>query len=101
MLCALSVRQLKPGTYDQFREAWQPDEWAEGFVRAYHLRSLNDENHVISFGFFDGSLEDLQSARERQGEMEERRQRRMAEVVESTRVDGIFEVVEEVTPAAG
>ena len=25
MLCALSVRRLKPGSYDDFRAAWEPD----------------------------------------------------------------------------
>ncbi len=101
MLCALTVRRLKPGTFEQFRRAWEPEVWVAGFTRAYHLRNVNDENEVVSFGFFDGTLEDAQRQRQEvdpDGQMEERRQRRMAEFVESTGMDAIFEVVDEVTP---
>jgi heme-degrading monooxygenase HmoA len=98
MLCALSVRRLMPGSYEDFRRAWEPEEFPEGFTRAYHLRNLNDENQVVSFGFYDGTLEDLERIRDQQ--KEEERQSRMAEFVESTDVDAIFEVVDEVTPPA-
>jgi heme-degrading monooxygenase HmoA len=96
MLCALSVRRLKPGTYDDFRRAWQPEEFPSGFTKAYHLRNLNEENQVVSFGFYDGTVEDLERIRDEQ--KEEERQARMAQFVESTDVDAMFEVVDEVTP---
>jgi heme-degrading monooxygenase HmoA len=98
MLCALSVRRLMPGSYEDFRRAWEPEEFPEGFNRAYHLRNLNDENQVVSFGLYDGTLEDLERIRDQQ--KEEERQSRMAEFVESTDVDAMFEVVDEVTPPA-
>jgi predicted dehydrogenase len=98
MLCALSVRRLMPGSYEDFRRAWEPEEFPEGFTRAHHLRNLNDENQVVSFGFYDGTLEDLERIRDQQ--KEEERQSRMAEFVESTDVDAMFEVVDEVTPPA-
>lgn len=103
MLCALSVRQIKSGMYEQFREAWEPEQWTPGFTRAYHLRAVDDEDQVVSFGFFEGSAADLKRLRESEQhqQTEERRQRRIAECVESTRVDRIFEVVEEVTPPSG
>jgi heme-degrading monooxygenase HmoA len=96
MLCALSVRRLKPGAYEDFRRAWEPEEFPAGFTKAYHLRNLNDENQVVSFGFYDGSPEDLERIRDEQ--KEEERQGRMAEFVESSDVDAMFEVVDEVTP---
>ncbi len=96
MLCALSVRRLKPGAYEDFRRAWEPDQFPEGFTKAYHVRNLNDENQVVSFGFYDGTLEDLQRIRDEQAE--EERQTRLGEFVESTDVDAMFEVVDEVTP---
>jgi hypothetical protein len=103
MICALTVRRLKPGTYDQFREAWDPgaDAWVEGWQRAYHLRNVRNENEIVSFGFFDGTLEELVRRTEEvdpDGSKGEERQRRMAELVESTGADSIFEVLEEVTP---
>jgi len=33
-----TVRRLKPGSYDDWRKAWEPDEWPEGSKRAYILR---------------------------------------------------------------
>ena len=52
---------------------------------------------MISFGFFDGTLDELRQLREESGR-EDERQRRMAELVESTGADGIYEVIEEVRP---
>ena len=103
MLCALTVRRLKPGTYEQFRQAWDPgeDAWVEGWTRAYHLRNTRDENEIISFGFFDGTLEELTRRTEEvdaDGRLREERQRRLDEVVESVGADSIYEVIEEVTP---
>jgi hypothetical protein len=97
MLCALSVRKLKPGAYEDFRKAWEPEEWPEGFSRAYHVRNTQDENQVISFGLYEGTLEELNAIRDVQ--KEEERQQRMAPLVDETLVDGIFEVADEVTPS--
>jgi hypothetical protein len=99
MIVALTVRRLRPGSYEQFRQAWEPEEWPAQWDRAYHVRNVADANEVISFGFFDGTLEELQHSR-RQGPAEEERQRRMAELVESTGADGLYEVIEEVVPPA-
>jgi hypothetical protein len=96
MVCALSVRRLKPGSYDAFREAWEPKPMPESLSRAYHARSAADENVVVSFGLFEGTVDELRSAI---GETDEAgRQERIAEHVESTDVDGLFEVLDEVTP---
>ncbi len=99
MIVALTVRRLKPGTFEQFRRAWEPDEWPEQWERAYHVRNVDDENEVISFGFFNGTLDELQRTRQT-GPSEDERRRRMAEFVESTGADGIYEVIEEVSPPA-
>ncbi len=96
MVCAMSVRRLKPGSYDAFREAWEPKPMPASLLRAYHARNTEDENVVLSFGLFDGTIDELRSAI---GETDEAgRQEAIAEHVESTSVDGLFEVVDEVTP---
>jgi len=98
MLCALTVRKLKPGAFEEFRKAWEPDEVPPGFTRAYHLRNLQDPDEVISFGFFEGTIDDLRRA---QQEFDYASQRaRVDATVESTGTDAIFEVVEEVDLAA-
>jgi hypothetical protein len=96
MLCFLTARRLKPGSFADFRKAWEPVEWDPRFVRAYHVRNLNDENEVFSFGLFDGGPEDYRAMpRDR----EEARVARIGEFVEEVLVDGVYEVVDEVTPS--
>jgi hypothetical protein len=95
MLCFLTARKLKPGSFQDFRRAWEPDEWDPRFVRAYHVRNLNDENEVVSFGLFDGTADDYRAmARDR----EDTRVDRMSEFVDEILVDGVYEVIDEVTP---
>jgi hypothetical protein len=98
MLCAISSRKLKPGAWEDFRRAWQPPEFPPALMRAYHVRALDDENRVVSFGLLDGTRDDIDRIRGEISEGEEERQRRMAEFVETTYLDGIFEVIDEVTP---
>ena len=64
MLCAHTVRRLKPGTFDQFSEAFIPTEEdaPAGWVRFHLLRGLADPNEVVTFGFFDGTLEELEAS---------------------------------------
>jgi hypothetical protein len=98
MYAALTVRKLKPGTYDEWRRAWEPDEWPEGSQKAYILRNLQDPDEVIAFGFFDQNIEELKSDREFVRQMDERVER-MAPHIDSIGADGIYEVVEEVVPS--
>jgi len=97
----LTHRRLKPGTFDQFRTAWEPDrdaipEEVRG-ERAYHARSLTDENEIISFHLTNLTVEDLLRLREDLAKSLIDRQRAVSEFVEWTGVDGIFEVIEELT----
>jgi hypothetical protein len=98
MLVALSVRKLKPGTYDQFRAAWQPDEFPDQLQRAYHVRDVRDPDTVISFGFLDADAGDIAEFRGEVADIEERRQAAMAAYVDELIVDGLYEVAEEVVP---
>jgi heme-degrading monooxygenase HmoA len=96
MLCALTVRKLKPGTMERFREAFVPDDDMEappGWKRFYAIRNVADENEIVTFGFFDGTLDELRAGQE-SGEYDARRAT-ADEFVESVGADGVFEVVEE------
>jgi hypothetical protein len=98
MLCAHTVRRLKPGTFEQFRETFRPPEEAgpSGWVRFHMLRNPRDENEVITFGFFDGTPEEMQQSQDRHG-YEERR-RAIEPFVEEVVLNGVYEVVESWTP---
>lgn len=97
MLVALTVRKLKPGvTYEQFRSAFVPGDDMEvppGWTRFHALRNVADESEVITYGYFEGTLEELRSGQS-EGEYEARRAA-AEELVESVGADGIYEMVEE------
>lgn len=100
MLCALTVRQLKPGSFDQFVQTFSPSEDEgppPGWVRFDLIRDVNDENRVVTFGFFDGTLEQLQGSQDDHG-YEERRDA-ANEFVEDVPVNGVFEVVVDMSTA--
>jgi hypothetical protein len=100
MICTLTARRLRPGAYDAFRAAWDPsrasDDALRGWTRIYHCRDVSDADVVISFGLFDGSLEELREAQARLGR--ESQVDRIGEHVQSVLLDGSYEIVEELTP---
>jgi len=94
MFSALTVRKLKPGTYDEWRKAWGSDEDMPEGVEAYILRSLKDPDEIIAFGLFEGDPDELRAMMD--PEEERKRQEAMAPFIESTGADGIYEVIERV-----
>jgi len=97
MICTLTARRLKPGAYDAFRAAWDPGADAASVLARwhpiYHVRDVSDPDVVISFGFFNGTLEELS---ESQAGMDRSAQvARIAENVEQTLLDGAYEVIEQ------
>jgi quinol monooxygenase YgiN len=97
MLCALTVRTLEPGTFEEFRAAFtsgfEEDAAPEGWVRFDMLRNTARPEEVVCFGFYDGSVESLRSSEADQdyaAQME-----RIAPYVAGVGADGIYEVVDE------
>jgi hypothetical protein len=100
--CALTVRKLKPGTYDQWRQAWWPEsepqeEMPEGEV--YIVRNLKDPDEIIAFGLFTGDLEEFEKSMD--PEDERKRQEAMAPFIESIGADGVYEVIEKIGSGSG
>src|SRR5271167_577977 len=100
MICTLTARRLTSGTYDAFRADWDPGstdpETLRQWTRIYHARDLNDPDVVLSFGFFDGPLEELREAQARLGRSSQ--VDRIEPYVQEVLLDGAFEVVEELAP---
>jgi hypothetical protein len=94
MLCAHTVRKLKPGTFDEFADAFVPrgEDAPAGWVRFHMLRGLADDNEVVTFGFFDGTLEELERSQQDAG-YEERRSA-IDPLVESVIANGVYEIAE-------
>lgn len=102
MICTLTARRLRPGAYETFRQAWDPssaDPEALGrWVHVYHCRDVEDPDVVVSFGLFDGSLDELRRAQAEMGR--ESQVDRVSAHVQDVLLDGSYEVVEEFVPAA-
>jgi hypothetical protein len=100
MICTLTARRLKPGSYEEFREAWDPADAPPEVIgrwkRIYHVRDVDDEDVVISFGLFDGSLEELRDMQDQAGR--ERQVARVDPLVDEILLDGSYQVVEELVP---
>jgi hypothetical protein len=95
VICTLTARRLKPGTYGAFRAAWDPGGVPDGWTQIYHCRDVEHPDIVISFGLFDGTVAELREAQARMGRQSqvERVGSHVAEVL----LDGSYEVVEELT----
>jgi hypothetical protein len=98
MLCALTVRTLKPGTFDQFREAFmRPMEGGEpppGWVRFNMVRSTENPDEVVCFGIFDGTLEQMRSSIAGDRDTQ---QREIEPFVAAVGADSVYEVVEDLS----
>ena len=92
---ALTVRKLKPGTYDDWRKAWEGDraDWPEG-VRAYVARSSSDPDEIVAFGLIE--RDDLSDLRSEMAEEQHARAEAMAPYIDSVGADGFYEVIDEV-----
>jgi hypothetical protein len=105
MMCAVVVRRLKPGSYEDFRKAWEPlsdDEWPAGMTRLWIGRSEDDPDVVATWGIFDVDEAGLDALRDDPTWMasEARRLERMAEYQSELVISSYFEVAEEVVPPA-
>ena len=95
MIVMFSARRLKPGSWEQFRRAWDPgDVKPPGFQRAYHARNIRDEDEIISFGLFDMTEDDYRRWRAEADAQEMQRVDRLSAFVAHDYVSGVYEVVD-------
>lgn len=103
ILCALTVRTLKPGTFEQFREAFMRSEAADdppaGWVRFNMLRNAENPDEVVCFGFVGGTVDELRASSDAAGRAEQLEA--VALFVEAVGADGLYEIVEEFTTTSG
>jgi hypothetical protein len=96
MLCAHTVRRLKPGSFDEFVANFAPPEGADapqGWKAFYVLRNLNNEDEIVTFGFFDGTIDELNSSQDDAGYDE--RRAAVDGLVESVVANGVYDIVTE------
>ena len=97
MICALTSRTLKPGTFEQFRREFMAHEPLQappaGYVRLYMVRNREMPDEVICFGFFDGTAEDLRRTAAAHGYAEQLEA--IGPWVDAVGADGIYDVIED------
>lgn len=78
MICAHTVRKVKPGQARAFIEGFTPstDDISPDskFVRFFALQGQGDPDTVVTFGFFDGTRDELEAHQASRGFAERRRQ---------------------------
>jgi len=98
MFISVLARRLKPGkTYEDFVAAWYPDKGfgipSRGPILA---RNTADEREILAIGFIDlPDRQSLDEAMARIAAQEADRHDRIAAVIESTTLRGIYEVSDE------
>jgi hypothetical protein len=99
VIAIVSVRRIKPGTYEEFRRVWEPDPWYPGLKRVLISRGDEDADEVMTVGYFDLSLEEFDKLRDNPDFLaqEEQRLRAMSEFEVSLRMSEVYVVQEDIT----
>jgi hypothetical protein len=92
MKAVFTARRLNAGHYDDFRKAWQPDEWPAGFAGAYIMRDTADPDQIAVVGLFDVTDDDAARLQTDLEPSEQARHERMEPHIAETMVSGLFDV---------
>lgn len=99
MICAITARRIANGRTDEFIEAFKsgtddmPDAIRDQFKSVYACRDVKDPDVILTFGLFEGSLDEL-----REMQTEDARQQQLDAIgplVAETLFDSSFEVLHE------
>ena len=102
MIAAVTVRLLRPGTFEEFRQAVQPDPWLPRLQRVLVYRNDDNPDQVLTMGLFDATAEEFDGLRDEQATLaeEDRRLQRVAAFEERVLLNGIYELANEALPPA-
>src|SRR4051794_29180369 len=103
MIAAVTVRLLKPGSFEDFRQAVQPDPWLPSLERVLIYRNDDNPDQVLTLGLFDVTAEEFDALRDAHETLaeEDRRLQRVAAFEERVLLNGVYELADEVLPPAG
>jgi hypothetical protein len=93
MIVSVLVRRLKEGfTFEDFVEEWEADQGFGVPTRVFNAQSLNDPRDVISIGFVAVTVDELKQRLPASAAPESVRHDRIATVIESTKLQCMYEV---------
>jgi hypothetical protein len=83
IVISLLIRRLREGkTYEDFREAWLPDQGFGFPTRVVSAQRVDDDREVITIGFSEVDEAEAESQLQRIGPQEQRRHDRIDAVIE-------------------
>ncbi len=83
IVISVLTRRLRPGkTYEDFREAWLPDQGFGFPTRVVSAQRADDEREIITIGFSELSEAEAEAQLQRIAPQEQRRHDRIEAVVE-------------------
>src|SRR5215471_5938828 len=83
IVIAVLIRRLREGkTYEDFREAWLPDQGFGFPTRVVSAQRVDDDREVITIGFSELDEAEAEAQLQRIGPQEQRRHDRIDDVVE-------------------
>jgi hypothetical protein len=83
IVISVLIRRLREGkTYEDFREAWLPDQGFGFPTRVVSAQRVDDEREVITIGFSELDEAEAEAQLQRIGPQEQRRHERIDAVVE-------------------
>jgi hypothetical protein len=83
IVISVLTRRLRQGkTYEDFREAWLPDQGFGFPTRVVSAQRVDDEREVITIGFSELSEREAEAQLQRIGPQEQRRHERIDAIVE-------------------
>ena len=99
MLCAVTIRSIKPGSFEDFRREWEPRPWPPELSRVIISRNEQDPDQVLTASFIDVEPEHFDKLRDHPALLgaEEDRLSRIADFEEALVFKGLFEIVEEIS----
>jgi hypothetical protein len=102
MIVTLTARRLRNGAEEEFRAAFEgavdtmPEEALARWSRVFVCRDVRDPDVVLTFGLFDGTLDELRGL---QGQPERAAQLdAIGPTVDEVLLDGSYEVLREIAP---
>src|ERR671936_473941 len=96
MKVVFTARRLKPGHYSEFRKAWEPEQFPDGFRGAYLLRDTKDPDHRIQFGIV--RADNMQAFRATLMPEGQKMLDAIEPFIDRIGLDTTYELVEEVAP---
>ena len=101
MICAHTVRKVKPGQGKAFIEAFTPSSDQvppdSKWVRFFALQGQGDRDTVVTFGFFDGTRDEMEASQSGQG-FEEHRRKAEDQFVDQVISNDVYDVVVHLKP---